>query len=194
MEFKEIAAISGKGGLFRITKPTRTGVIVESIDDKNNRMVASAANRISILKEISVYTTTSEGSIPLENVLRTIYEEFQDDPGVSGNSDPEELKAFIKHVVPEYDPARVYVSDIKKIISWYNILFKYAPEVLQEQENQETGDSETENENASESKERMEAKDETAEDTKKVEKVKKDKVQNAEPELKEERQADKNKK
>lgn len=81
MEFKEIAAISGKGGLFRITKPTRTGVIVESIDEKNTRMVASAANRISILKEISVYTTTQEGSTPLENVLKKIYEEFQDDPG-----------------------------------------------------------------------------------------------------------------
>lgn len=137
MEFKEIAAISGKGGLYKITKPTRTGVIVESIDDKNNRMVASATNRISILKEISVYTTSQEGSTPLEEVLKKVYNEFGDDPGVGTNSDAEELKAFIKHVVPDYDVNRVYVSDIKKIVSWYHILIKYAPEVFTEQKEEQ---------------------------------------------------------
>ncbi|MDQ3394170.1 MAG: DUF5606 domain-containing protein [Bacteroidota bacterium] len=142
MKFKEIAAISGKGGLYKITKPTRTGVIVESIDDKNTRMVASATNRISILKEISVYTTTKEGSTPLEEVLRKIYEEFQDDPGVTTSSEPDELKAFIKFVVPDYDPSRVYVSDIKKILGWYNILVKYAPEVFQKEEEEEVSQEE----------------------------------------------------
>lgn len=148
MEFKEIAAISGKGGLYKITKPTRTGVIVESIDDKNSRMVASATNRISILKEISVYTSTKEGSTPLEDVLRKIYEEFQDDPGVTTNSDPDELKAFIKFIVPDYDPTRVYVSDIKKIISWYNILVKYAPEVFEAPKEEENKEQENKEETA----------------------------------------------
>ena len=130
MELNEIASISGKGGLFKISKPTRSGVIVETLDDKKKKMVASADNRISILKEISIYTTDQEGSIALENVLRKINEEFDDDPGVNSSSNPEELKAFMKHIVPEYDMNRVYVSDIKKLISWYNILYKEAPEVL----------------------------------------------------------------
>ncbi|MDQ3534258.1 MAG: DUF5606 domain-containing protein [Bacteroidota bacterium] len=160
MEFKEIAAISGKGGLFKITKPTRTGVIVESIDDKNTRMVASATNRISILKEISVYTTTKDGSIPLEEVLRKIYEEFQDDPGVTTNSEPEELKSFIKFIVPDYDPSRVYVSDVKKILNWYNILVKYAPEVFEQRE--ETVEEEAPAEETAEKEETVDKKEITS--------------------------------
>jgi hypothetical protein len=131
MELKEIAAISGKGGLFRILKPTRSGVIVESLDDSRNKIVAGTNYRISILKEISVYTTSQEGSIPLEEVFFRIKEEFGDDLGVTSSSDGDELKAFIKHLVPDYDIERVYTSDIKKIIGWYNILFSLAPEVLE---------------------------------------------------------------
>jgi len=132
MELSEIASISGKGGLFKISQPTRSGVIVETLDEQKKKMVASADNRISILKEISIYTTDQEGSVPLEDVLRKIKNEFDDDPGVSSSSSPDELKAFMKHIVPEYDVNRVYVSDIKKLISWYNILYKQAPEVLEE--------------------------------------------------------------
>lgn len=130
MELSEIASIAGKGGLFKITKPTRSGVIVESLDEKKQKLVASASNRISILKEISIYTTDQEGSVPLESVLKKMNEDFDEDLGVNSSSNPDELKAFMKHIVPEYDQSRVYVSDIKKLISWYNILYKEAPEVL----------------------------------------------------------------
>ena len=132
MELSEIASIAGKGGLYKITKPTRSGVIVETLDEKKQKMVASADNRISILKEISIYTTDQEGSKPLEEVLKKIHKEFEGDPGVNSSSNPEELKAFMKHVVPEYDMNRVYVSDIKKLVSWYNILFKQVPGILNE--------------------------------------------------------------
>lgn len=134
MDLKEIASVSGKGGLFKIVKPTRTGVILESMDEKASRLVATANHRISVLKEISVYTNTSEGSVPLEEVFQTIYKEFGDDPGIDSSSSPEELKAFLQHILPDYDRDRVYVSDIKKMVSWYKILLTYAPESLQVQE------------------------------------------------------------
>ena len=137
MDLKEIASIAGKGGLFRIVKPTRTGVIVESLDGKGARMVATANHRISVLKEISVYTTDAEGSVPLEVVLHKIYEEFGDDPGIDSSSSPEELKAFLQHILPEFDRDRVYVSDIKKLTSWYKILLQYAPETLKPQKTPE---------------------------------------------------------
>lgn len=130
MELKEIASIAGKGGLYRIVKPTRGGVIVESIDDKKQRLVVGASQRVSVLKEISIYTTTAEGTEPLQNVLQSIQGEFGDDPGVDSNSSPEELRAFLKHVLPEFDQERVYVSDIKKLVSWYKILLINAPEAL----------------------------------------------------------------
>lgn len=131
MEYSDIASVSGKGGLFKIVKPTRTGVILESLDEKQQKLVASATQRISVLSDISIYTTDQEGSVPLEDVFRKIEAEFDGDLGVTATSDSDELKAFIKHVLPNYDEQRVYVSDIKKVINWYHALKTNAPELLQ---------------------------------------------------------------
>lgn len=133
MEFKEIATVSGKGGLFKILNPTRTGVILESMDENKAKLVVNANSKVSVLHEISIYTTDAEGTVPLEEVLRKVHKEFQGDTGLSKNSDGDELKAFLKHILPAYDTERVYVSDIKKLVNWYGILLKEAPEVLEEQ-------------------------------------------------------------
>ncbi|MDH5400191.1 MAG: DUF5606 domain-containing protein [Cyclobacteriaceae bacterium] len=130
MQLSEIASVAGKGGLFKILKPTRTGVVLESMDKQKKKLIASAHHRVSTLNEISIYTTSAEGSRPLAEVLKKIYEDFADDPGIDSNTDPEELKGFIKHIVPEYDESRVYASDIKKLVSWYKIILKQAPEIL----------------------------------------------------------------
>ncbi|HEY8937344.1 MAG TPA: DUF5606 domain-containing protein [Cyclobacteriaceae bacterium] len=130
MTLSEIASISGKGGLFKVVSPTKSGVILESLDEAKTKLVATANNKLSLLQEISIYTTTKEGNIPLEDVLKKMYTEYKDDLGVDGNSDGSELKAFLKSVLPEFDESRVYVSDIKKLIKWYELILKYAPEVL----------------------------------------------------------------
>jgi len=132
MEFKEIATVVGKPGLYKILKPSRSGVILESMDEKKSKMVVGASHRVSILSEISIYTMNEEGATSLEDVMKTIEKEFEGDLGLTTNADPDELKAFLKHVLPEYDESRVYSSDIKKLVSWYNILRKYSPESLQE--------------------------------------------------------------
>lgn len=131
MDYSEIASVSGKGGLFKVVKPTRTGVILESLDEKKHRLVAGATQRISVLSDISIYTTSQERSMPLEDVFKKMYSEFEDDLGVNQNSDPDELKSFIKHILPDYDEGRVYVSDIKKVVNWYGSMLKYAPDLLQ---------------------------------------------------------------
>jgi hypothetical protein len=131
MELKDIASISGKGGLFKVVSPTKSGVILESLDEAKSKLVASSNQRISILSEISIYTTTKEGSTPLLEVFQKIKKEFDNDPGVDAESDGSELKAFLKSVLPEFDESRVYVSDIKKLVKWYTILLKQAPEVFE---------------------------------------------------------------
>jgi hypothetical protein len=133
MKFSEIASIAGRGGLFHVLKPTRSGVIVETLDDQQKKLVVGANQRVSILQEVSVYTTGPEESVPLEEVMRKIHAEFGQDPGVD-TADGEELKAFLKHVVPNYDTARVYVSDMKKIVNWYKLLVANAPEVLTQED------------------------------------------------------------
>lgn len=144
MELKDIASISGKGGLFKVLKPTRTGVILEAIDETRSKFIAGASQRVSLLKEISIYTTSKEGSFPLEDLLDKLYKEYGDTLPVNGKSDNRDLYAFLGKLIPDYDQAKVYPSDIKKLISWYGILVKFAPEVLQKNTVSETEASQTE--------------------------------------------------
>jgi hypothetical protein len=140
MKFNEIATVSGKSGLYKVLKPTRGGVILESMDDKKSKLVVGANQRVSILGEISMYTMTEEGATPLEEVMKKIEKEFQGDLGLDATADADELNAFLKHVLPDYDDTKVYPSDIKKLVSWYKIIRTFAPETLEEQS--EEGESE----------------------------------------------------
>ena len=130
MTLDNIATISGKGGLFKVFKPAKSGVILESLDDAKTKLVATANHKLSVLSEISIYTTTKEGTVALADVLRKIHASFGNDLGLDADADGTELKSFLKSVLPEYDENRVYVSDIKKLVKWYGLLMKYTPEII----------------------------------------------------------------
>jgi hypothetical protein len=130
MELREVAAVSGRGGLFKILKPTKNGVILEAIDASKKRFVAGANERVSILNEISIYTTDKEGSVALETILQKINAKYGADTKITAKSSDDELGAFLASVLPEYDREKVYYSDIKKLANWYAILFANFPEVL----------------------------------------------------------------
>jgi len=129
MDFSEIASIAGKSGLYKVFNPTRNGLILESLHD-HSKLVVGPTSKVSILAEISIFTTSTDGTEPLDSLMQKIYKEFKDDIGITGSADPGELRAFLKHVLPEYDDDRVYVSDIKKLVNWYNCLVNELPEVL----------------------------------------------------------------
>lgn len=133
MDLKEIATVAGKSGLFRVKSAMRNGVILEALDDTRKRFPVGASSRVSILHEISIYTTDAEGAVPLEDVFRNIHSEFGDDIGVETSSPNDELRAFIKHVLPNYDEERVYTSDIKKLVQWYKLLLTHLPEFFEAQ-------------------------------------------------------------
>jgi hypothetical protein len=132
-DLTEIASITGKGGLFRILKPGRVGVILESMDEKKIKIATNPNHKVSILADISIYTNTDEGSKPLDEILRKIHKEFGDDPGIDGKSTSAELISFIEYVVPDYDGSRVYPSDVRKLINWYKVLLREAPEFFVEE-------------------------------------------------------------
>lgn len=146
MNFKDIATVAGKPGLYKILKPTRSGVVLESMDEKKAKLVAGMAQRVSVLSDISIYTLTEEGAEPLESVMKKIEAEYAGDLGLDSNADDSELRAFLKSVLPEFDTARVYTSDIKKLVSWYKLIRSVAPEVLQESTADETESSSEESE------------------------------------------------
>ncbi|NIJ55973.1 DUF5606 family protein [Dyadobacter arcticus] len=128
---KEIANVSGKGGLFRILKPSRAGVIVESLDEKHEKTLIGPTARVSVLKDVSIFTEGEKESAPLEDVflkIREIHGE-QVELVVKTASD-KELIEFLAKILPDFDRSKVYVSDIKKVITWYNLLSKYTPELF----------------------------------------------------------------
>ncbi|GIV36923.1 MAG: hypothetical protein KatS3mg032_1302 [Cyclobacteriaceae bacterium] len=129
MKLKDIAAVSGKSGLYRVLSAGKGGMVLEALENKA-RMVVPVSQKISLLSEISIYTSTREGTVPLESVLKKIKSEYGNDVGLDGNATPDELHAFFKSVLPEYDTNRVYTSDIRKLIKWYSLLAAHAPEVL----------------------------------------------------------------
>lgn len=119
MDLKEIIAVSGKSGLFKIIAQTNNGLIVESLTEKK-RMPVYASDKISNLDEISIYTETDDK--PLKEVLKAIFKKENGNKTIDHKSDDKKLKEYFTDVMPDYNRERVYISDIKKVFLWYNIL------------------------------------------------------------------------
>ncbi|QMW01435.1 DUF5606 family protein [Spirosoma foliorum] len=130
---KQIANVAGYSGLYRILKPGRAGVIVESLDDKKAKTMMGPTARVSVLNDISIYVDddSEEQSVSLSTVLLAINEKYSDKLPVDSKGSADELADFMATVVPAYDRERVRTTDIKKLVSWYGILRQYAPEVFE---------------------------------------------------------------
>ena len=119
MEFNEVLAISGMPGLYKYVAQSKNGIIVEALAD-GRRMNASATSRVSALSEISMYTEGED--IPLAEVFTRMYAYTEGKEAISPKESADKLKAYFGEVLPEWDRERVHVSDIKKALSWFNIL------------------------------------------------------------------------
>ena len=119
MSIQKILAISGKPGLFELKIQTRTGFVAESLLD-GKRITVGMRSNVSLLSEIAVYTYTEE--VRLSEVFKAIATKENDGATISHKEDDATLKAYFREVLPEFDEERVYTSDIKKILNWYNIL------------------------------------------------------------------------
>ncbi len=137
-DLNEIATVAGKSGLFKVLKPGRSGLVVESLDEKKIKFVTTPNHKVSVLKEISIYTNNKEGAIGLDDVLRKINKEFGKDPGVDSKSSNDELMSFLEFLVPDYDKERVYPSDVKKLVNWYHIILKEFPEYFTAEKKEES--------------------------------------------------------
>jgi hypothetical protein len=118
-DLTEILAISGKGGLFRMITQAKNSIIVESLLEKK-RFPVHSTEAVSSLEEISIFTETED--LPLKDVFKRIYDKTGGEKTISHKASAKELKEFMEEIVPEYDEERVYVSDIKKVVKWYNHL------------------------------------------------------------------------
>jgi len=120
MSLEKILAISGKPGLFELITQTRSGFVAQSLIDRK-KISVNMRNNVSLLSEIAMYTLQEE--VPLKEVFKKIRDKEQGSvTSISHKDSRDKLEEYFFEVLPEYDEDRVYPSDIKKVIRWYNTL------------------------------------------------------------------------
>ena len=141
MNLSGILAIVGKSGLFKMVSSSKSGLIVEGLEDKK-RIPVYSAHQISALEEISIYTY--EDDIPLAEVFEKISIHLNGNDIISPKASKNDLLAFFKEVLPYFNEEQVYASDVKKVVQWYKILDKAGMLVFDE-ESKEDSESKEEN-------------------------------------------------
>ena len=134
MNLKEILAISGEGTLFKFIAQGKNAVIVENLET-GRRISAGGTAKVSALDEIAIFTTGED--MPLGKVMDKIWEKENGGEAISHKSPDGDLKKYFVEVLPDYDSDRVYTSDIRKVLHWYNILNKLKLLVREEEEKKE---------------------------------------------------------
>ncbi|MFI0427865.1 DUF5606 domain-containing protein [Mariniflexile sp. HMF6888] len=120
MSLEKVLAIAGKPGLYKLIAQTRGGFVAESLIDKK-RLSVNVQQNVSVLSEIAIYTLSEE--VPLKDVFKNIKKkENGGQTSVKAKDSKDILEEYFFEVLPDYDEDRVYVSDIKKVIQWYNLL------------------------------------------------------------------------
>lgn len=122
MSLEKILTISGKPGLYQLENQTRSGFLATSLAD-GRKISVNAKQNVSILSEIAIYTLTEE--LPLSEVFTKISNKENGGEAISHKSTRDELEEYFFGILPDYDEDRVYPSDIKKVVQWYNLLTKH---------------------------------------------------------------------
>ena len=122
-DLTRILSISGQSGLFNYVSQARNGVVVESLVD-GKRSSFGMTSKMTSLADISIYTDDEE--VKLQQVFTNLKEVLGEEDAPSGKSSPETLKALFEKALPTYDRDRFYVSHMKKVVEWYNVLKNHA--------------------------------------------------------------------
>ena len=120
MEYRQIVAVTGLGGLYQLMSTKNDGAIVRSLTDKNIKFVSARIHHITPLESIEIYTTGD--NVRLHEVLEKIKEDDTQVAILNGKKDDKATKAYFKTILPDFDEERVYTSDIRKVLKWYEIL------------------------------------------------------------------------
>lgn len=123
MELKDIVSVSGMSGLHEVVAKRNDGMIVKGLDDGKPQFASSRIHVFTPLDAITIYTV--KDTIELSKVLLEIKKQSAENPPVDASADNDKLKTWFKKVLPDYNEEKVYVSDIKKLIKWYQQLDKH---------------------------------------------------------------------
>lgn len=121
MNLTGILSITGKPGLYKVISQQKTSLIVESLED-GRRMPVHGSSKVSALSDISIYTVSED--VPLADVFRALFKHTGGNAAPGAKANDAEIKAFVEEAFPAYDKERVYMSDLKKLVKWYNLLLE----------------------------------------------------------------------
>lgn len=147
MVLKDILSISGEPGLFKFIAQGKNAIIVEHLET-GKRSSAFSSTKVSSLDDISIFTEGED--LQLGKVFDRIYEKESGGPAIDAKSNPDKLKKYFEEIVPDYSKEKVYLSDIKKVFLWYNILQKQNMLVKEENETADKQPDEVSGNNAGE--------------------------------------------
>lgn len=131
MEFNKIIAITGKPGLYQVISQSKNAIVVESLTDKK-RLAINATQNVSLLENIAIYTY--EEDKPLLEIFKAMSEKTEGKEAISHKESAKKLEAFFAEVLPNYDDERVYTSNIKKVIQWFNLLINSGMDFSKQEE------------------------------------------------------------
>jgi hypothetical protein len=114
-----IISISGQPGLYKIVAQSKNGIIVEGLSDKK-RVNVYSSTKVSTLTDISMFTTGDDK--PIEEIMTAIFDKENGGASVDTKADDKAVEAYFAAILPDYDKERVYVSNMRKLFSWYNAL------------------------------------------------------------------------
>lgn len=122
MELDKLVAISGRSGIYRMAANRPNGLVVEDLDTGKKTFVSGRIHQFTPLESISIYTSTADETVELKTVFRRMLQMKEDFPPVDSKASAEEVRDYFEEVLPEYDRDRVFVSDIKKLLKWFEFL------------------------------------------------------------------------
>ena len=122
MDMEKLVAVSSVSSVMKLVSTKKNGLFLEDFDSKKIRFYTSRKYNFTPLESISIYVESDEETVPLGEVLGKMKPQINDNPPVDANASSDELKAYFEQILPTYNKEQVYVSDIKKIIKWFNYL------------------------------------------------------------------------
>lgn len=151
MELKDIVSISGMSGLFEVVAKRTDGMIVRGLDEQKSQFISSRVHIFTPLDAITIYTGEKD-TTELYKVLLEMKKQEKTNPVADANADGSVLKTYFEKILPDYNEEKVYVSDIKKLIKWYQLLDKHklvneetlVPKKEEKSENAEEGETKSE--------------------------------------------------
>ena len=120
MNLKDLLAVSGMPGLYKLSSSRNNGLVVQNIDDDKTQFCSIRKHQFTPMETVAIYTMSD--TIEIKDVFQRMLDQLEDNPPVNVKGDKAVIREYFEDIIPEYDKDRVYIGDMIKVIKWFNFL------------------------------------------------------------------------